>query len=107
MADQRFDVSGVAIVGRELEYVEHVRGRLTYWGAAWRGAAAGVLTGALAGAAVRAVLKVTPPAHLIDSAAAESHRFPRRAASPVPRNSSSGSVELAARIQTPPDRCFI
>lgn len=32
MADQRFDVSGVAIVGRELEYVEHVRGRLTYWG---------------------------------------------------------------------------
>jgi hypothetical protein len=49
LSDQRFDVARVAIVGRELEYVEQVLGRLDYGGAALRGACAGAVTGALIG----------------------------------------------------------
>jgi hypothetical protein len=39
----------VAIVGRDLEYVEQVLGRLNYGGAALRGAGSGALVGALIG----------------------------------------------------------
>jgi hypothetical protein len=49
LSDQRFEVNRVAIVGRELEYVEQVLGRLNYGGAALRGAGAGALVGALIG----------------------------------------------------------
>src|SRR3954449_5992648 len=49
LSDQRFEVNRVAIVGRDLEYVEQVLGRLNYGGAALRGAASGALVGALIG----------------------------------------------------------
>jgi hypothetical protein len=49
LSDQRFPVDRVAIVGRNLEYVEQVLGRLNYGGAALRGAASGALVGALIG----------------------------------------------------------
>ena len=49
LSDQRFPVNRVAIVGRELEYVEQVLGRLNYGGAALRGAASGAMVGALIG----------------------------------------------------------
>lgn len=49
LSDQRFPVNRVAIVGRDLEYVEQVLGRLNYGGAALRGAASGALVGALIG----------------------------------------------------------
>src|SRR5258707_5741991 len=38
LSDQRFEVNRVAIVGRELEYLEQVLSRLDYGGAALRGA---------------------------------------------------------------------
>lgn len=49
LSDQRFEVNRVAIVGRDLEYVEQVLGRLNYGGAALRGAFSGALVGALIG----------------------------------------------------------
>jgi len=49
LSDQRFEVNRVAIVGRDLEYVEQVLGRLNYGGAALRGACSGALVGALIG----------------------------------------------------------
>jgi hypothetical protein len=49
LSDQRFEVNRVAIVGRDLEYVEQIRGRLNYGGAALRGAGSGALVGALIG----------------------------------------------------------
>src|ERR1700761_8335094 len=49
LADQQFEVERVTIVGRDLELVEQVTGRLNYGWAALRGAAAGALTGALIG----------------------------------------------------------
>jgi hypothetical protein len=49
LSDRRFPVNRVAIVGRDLEYVEQVLGRLNYGGAALRGAASGALVGALIG----------------------------------------------------------
>jgi hypothetical protein len=49
LSDQGFPVNRVAIVGRNLEYVEQVLGRLNYGGAALRGAASGALVGALIG----------------------------------------------------------
>ena len=49
LSDQRFDVARVAIVGRDLEYVERVLGRLNFGGAALRGAGSGALVGALIG----------------------------------------------------------
>jgi hypothetical protein len=49
LSDQRFEVNRVAIVGRDLEYVEQVLGRLNYGGAALRGASSGALVGALIG----------------------------------------------------------
>jgi hypothetical protein len=49
LSDHRFEVSRVAVVGRDLEYVEQVLGRLSYGGAALRGAGSGALVGALIG----------------------------------------------------------
>src|SRR3977135_2630712 len=49
LSDQRFEVNRVAIVGRELEYLEQVLGRLNYGGAALRGEGSGALGGALIG----------------------------------------------------------
>jgi hypothetical protein len=49
LSDVGFPVEKVAIVGHELKYVEQVTGRLTYLGAAWRGALTGALPGALIG----------------------------------------------------------
>jgi hypothetical protein len=52
LSDHRFEVNRVAIVGRDLELVEQVLGRLNYGGAALRGAGSGVLVGALVGALI-------------------------------------------------------
>jgi hypothetical protein len=49
LADQRFEVDRVAIVGRDLELVEQVTGRMNYGWAALRGAISGGLVGALIG----------------------------------------------------------
>src|SRR5258705_5808169 len=45
LSDQRFEVNRVAIVGRELEYLEQVLGRLNYGGAGLRRGRAGALVG--------------------------------------------------------------
>ena len=49
LSDRGFPVHRVAIVGRDLELVEQVTGRLDYPRAALRGAAGGAVTGALIG----------------------------------------------------------
>jgi hypothetical protein len=49
LSDQRFEVNRLAIVGRDLEYVEQILGRLNYGGAALRGAGSGAMVGALIG----------------------------------------------------------
>jgi hypothetical protein len=49
LADRRFPVEKVAIVGRDVRLVEQVTGRMTYLKAALQGAAAGALPGALIG----------------------------------------------------------
>ena len=49
LSDQKFPVGSVAIIGRDLEMVEQVIGRLNYGGAALRGAGAGAVTGVLFG----------------------------------------------------------
>lgn len=49
LADRRFPVERIAIVGRDVNLVEQVTGRLTYLTAAAEGAAAGALPGALIG----------------------------------------------------------
>jgi hypothetical protein len=49
LADNKFPVEHVAIVGRGLHTVEQVTGRLTYGGAALRGALTGALVGLLIG----------------------------------------------------------
>ncbi|WP_026204850.1 general stress protein [Actinomycetospora chiangmaiensis] len=49
LSDRGFPVHRVAIVGRDLELVEQVTGRLDYPRAALRGAAGGAVTGALLG----------------------------------------------------------
>ena len=49
LSDQRFEVDRLAIIGRDMEYHEHVLGRLNYGGAAQRGAGSGALVGALIG----------------------------------------------------------
>lgn len=49
LAGQRFEVTRLAIVGRDLELVEQVTGRMNYGWATLRGACAGGLTGALIG----------------------------------------------------------
>jgi hypothetical protein len=49
LSDQGFEVNRVAIVGRDLEYVEQVLGRLNYGGAALHGAGSGAVVGALIG----------------------------------------------------------
>ena len=49
LSDRGFPVERVAIVGRELELVEQVTGRMDYSRAALRGAAGGAVTGALIG----------------------------------------------------------
>ena len=49
LSDQRFEVDRLAIVGRELEYVEEILGRMDYGTAALRGAGSGAVVGALIG----------------------------------------------------------
>jgi hypothetical protein len=49
LADNRFPVEHVAIVGRELELVQQVTGRLTALDAAARGALSGAVAGLLIG----------------------------------------------------------
>jgi hypothetical protein len=49
LADQRFPVERVSIVGRDLHYVEQVTGRMGYPEAALRGAIAGAVVGVLVG----------------------------------------------------------
>jgi hypothetical protein len=49
LADNRFPIEHVAIVGRELELVQQVTGRLTALDAAARGAVSGAMTGVLIG----------------------------------------------------------
>jgi hypothetical protein len=49
LADQRFPVEHVAIVGRDLKYVEQVTGRMSYARAALGGAMSGAVIGALIG----------------------------------------------------------
>jgi hypothetical protein len=49
LSDQKFPVGRVAIIGRDLEMVEQVIGRLNYGGAALRGAGTGAITGVLFG----------------------------------------------------------
>lgn len=49
LSDHRFPVNRVAIVGRDLELVEQVLGRMNYGWAALRGAGSGGLVGALIG----------------------------------------------------------
>ena len=49
LSDRRFEVDRVAIVGRDLQLVEQVTGRMNYGWAALRGAASGCLVGALIG----------------------------------------------------------
>jgi hypothetical protein len=49
LSDRRFEVDRVAIVGRDLQLVEQVTGRMNYGWAALRGAVSGGLVGALIG----------------------------------------------------------
>jgi hypothetical protein len=49
LSDNKFPVDRVSIVGRDLEFVERVTGRMTYNGAALRGALSGALVGVLVG----------------------------------------------------------
>ena len=49
LSDNKFPVERVSIVGRDLEFVERVTGRMTYGGAALRGALSGALVGVLVG----------------------------------------------------------
>jgi uncharacterized protein YqgC (DUF456 family) len=49
LSDHRFEVNRVAIVGRDLEYVEQVLGRMNYGRAALRGAGSGAMVGVLVG----------------------------------------------------------
>jgi hypothetical protein len=49
LADRRFPVERVSIVGRDLEYVEQITGRMTYARAALNGALTGALIGVLVG----------------------------------------------------------
>src|SRR4051812_36501041 len=49
LADRRFPVERVSIVGRDLEYVEQITGRMTYGRAALNGALTGALIGVLVG----------------------------------------------------------
>lgn len=49
LSDRGFEMNRVSIVGRDLQYVEQVLGRLNYGGAALRGAGSGALVGALIG----------------------------------------------------------
>jgi hypothetical protein len=49
LSDNRFPVERVSIVGRDLEYVEQVTGRMTYGSAALRGALSGAMVGLLVG----------------------------------------------------------
>jgi hypothetical protein len=49
LADANFPVEHTRIVGDNLQLVQHIIGRLTFWGAVGRGAAGGALTGLLIG----------------------------------------------------------
>lgn len=49
LSDRKFPVDRVSIVGRDLEYVEHVTGRMNWGRAAFSGALTGALVGFLVG----------------------------------------------------------
>jgi uncharacterized membrane protein len=49
LSDRKFPVERTAIVGRDLEYVEQVTGRMSYGAAALRGALTGAFVGFLVG----------------------------------------------------------
>ncbi len=49
LADRNFPVERLAVVARDLRYVEHVTGRMGYWRAAAQGAAGGAFVGAALG----------------------------------------------------------
>jgi hypothetical protein len=49
LSDNKFPVERVTLVGRDLEFVEQVTGRMTYGGAALRGALTGAMVGVLVG----------------------------------------------------------
>ena len=49
LSDRKFPVERTAIVGRDLEYLEQVTGRMSYGGAALRGALTGAFVGFLVG----------------------------------------------------------
>jgi hypothetical protein len=49
LADHQFEVQRVAIIGRDLQLVEQITGRMNHGLAALRGAGAGAVTGALIG----------------------------------------------------------
>ena len=49
LADADFPVEHTRIVGDNLQLVQHITGRLTFWGAVGRGGAGGALTGLLIG----------------------------------------------------------
>jgi hypothetical protein len=60
LSDRGFPVQRVAIIGRDLELVEQVTGRMDYPKAAMRGAAGGAVTGALIGWLFAALSLITP-----------------------------------------------
>ncbi len=60
LSDRGFPVERVAIVGRDLELVEQITGRLDYPRAALRGAAGGAVTGALLGWLFALLSWITP-----------------------------------------------
>jgi len=65
LADRRFPVERLAIVGDELRIVEQVTGRLNYGGAALQGALSGATTGALVGAIFGLFQLFTPSGSLL------------------------------------------
>ena len=60
LSDQRFPVERVAIVGRDLKYVEQVSGRMTTGRAALLGAAQGAALGAILGLLVGLIFTLSP-----------------------------------------------
>jgi uncharacterized membrane protein len=60
LSDQRFPVERVAIVGRDLRYVEQIAGRLTTGRAALLGAAQGAALGAILGLLVGLIFTLDP-----------------------------------------------
>jgi uncharacterized membrane protein len=65
LSDQRFPVERVAIIGRDLRYVEQVAGRLTTGKAALTGAAQGAALGAILGLLVGLIFTLSPDPALV------------------------------------------